>query len=604
MSKFNLDYIINLIDNNFNSGMKKAVTNVGDLDNKVGKVNNSIGKFTSDSKKNFNGLASAIAPIGGIIAGAFAFNSIVAFNRESKQAYIDQKQANAQLGASLISTGGIAGKTFDDLTKQAEKLQNTTLFPDETTTGAQSLLLTFTKVRGEIFDKAIPAIQDIATKMSGGGPADLKGAAIQVGKALNDPIVGITALQRVGVSFSEEQKKVIKSLVETGNIEKAQTIILKELNKEFGGSAEAARKALGPTYDTKVAMDELKESTGKLVLETQEKLVPTYLKLIDAGNSLVSTLSTTRDWIVENKDIVAAAAIGIGSYASALILLNGYQKLQAWYTGLSTAAIIVNTLVTEGATAAMVALNIAIAANPIGLLIAGLGLAAAGIYYAYQKSESFRAALAGIGEVVSTVFDIIKETFGAFASGFGKIIDGDIVGGLKDIGAGIVRTNPVGLAMTEGKRLGDAYKKGYNESIQKTASEKAIKDADYITQKRTEVLAAKGLDAKGGVVDINLVRQNFKLSDFEKNSKNPIAIALRKDLADQKSDSLSTSSGGSESVSSGNAVRNIKVDFDSIIKNLTINTQNVKEGVNDIRKIIEEEFVKIVRDAELTLSNE
>jgi hypothetical protein len=56
-----------------------------------------------------------------------------------------------------------------------------------------------------------------------------------LGKALNDPIKGVTALQRVGVSFTKGQKDQIKSLEESGHHMQAQKVILRELNKEFVG---------------------------------------------------------------------------------------------------------------------------------------------------------------------------------------------------------------------------------------------------------------------------------------------------------------------------------------------------------------------------------
>jgi hypothetical protein len=59
---------------------------------------------------------------------------------------------------------------------------------------------------------------------------DMKGAAIQVGKALQDPVHGISALRRVGVNFNESQVETIKKLVETGQAAKAQGLILAELN--------------------------------------------------------------------------------------------------------------------------------------------------------------------------------------------------------------------------------------------------------------------------------------------------------------------------------------------------------------------------------------
>jgi hypothetical protein len=61
----------------------------------------------------------------------------------------------------------------------------------------------------------------------------LSGQAIQLGKALNDPIAGISALSRVGVTFTEEQKATIESMVKMGDVAGAQKLILAELAREF-----------------------------------------------------------------------------------------------------------------------------------------------------------------------------------------------------------------------------------------------------------------------------------------------------------------------------------------------------------------------------------
>jgi len=87
---------------------------------------------------------------------------------------------------------------------------------------------------------------------------DLKGAAIQVGKALNDPKIGLTALQRSGITFSDSQKQVIEKLQETGKYAEAQRLIIKELESQFGGSAEKAAKNFGG------ALSQLRNKFGDL----------------------------------------------------------------------------------------------------------------------------------------------------------------------------------------------------------------------------------------------------------------------------------------------------------------------------------------------------
>jgi hypothetical protein len=99
---------------------------------------------------------------------------------------------------------------------------------------------------------------------------DMKSSAIQLGKALNDPIKGVTALQRVGVSFTASQKDQIKTLVESGRTLDAQKIILGELTKEFGGSAEAAAT---PLDKLKVHIGNLAEEAGSFLIPAVDKVV-------------------------------------------------------------------------------------------------------------------------------------------------------------------------------------------------------------------------------------------------------------------------------------------------------------------------------------------
>lgn len=154
---------------------------------------------------------------------------------------IEAERVQAQLAAALKSTAGASGQTIASLNQHAGALQRVTAYGDEAIGTAQGVLLTFTKIGGETFPKATEAVLDMATALQ----MDLKSASIQVGKALNDPILGVTALGRAGVQFSEDQKEMIRSLVETGDIAGAQAIILKELETQFGGSARAARDTLG-----------------------------------------------------------------------------------------------------------------------------------------------------------------------------------------------------------------------------------------------------------------------------------------------------------------------------------------------------------------------
>lgn len=178
-----------------------------------------------------------VAAIGVGIAGA----AVAAFGALAVHEFSESEDAAAQLGAVLKSTGGVAGVTADQAKKLASSLQRVTKFSDEAILGGENLLLTFTNIGQDIFPEATNVMLDMSQALG----QDVKSSAIQLGKALQDPILGVTALRRVGVNFNEAQSDVIKKLVETGHAAEAQKLILKELQTEFGGSAKAAGQTLG-----------------------------------------------------------------------------------------------------------------------------------------------------------------------------------------------------------------------------------------------------------------------------------------------------------------------------------------------------------------------
>ncbi len=193
---------------------------------------------------------------------------IVAMGAASVKAFDTQQKAIAQVEAGLISTGNAAGFTSKELQKMASDLQAKTLFGDEVILkDATAQLLTFTNIAGEQFARTQKAALNLATRLDG----DLKSASIQLGKALNDPIANLSALSRSGIQFSKDQKEVIKSLAETGRLAEAQTIILDELEKQYGGAAEAARLAgLGPFQALQMVLSDLSEEFGALIMENLE----------------------------------------------------------------------------------------------------------------------------------------------------------------------------------------------------------------------------------------------------------------------------------------------------------------------------------------------
>lgn len=212
-------------------------------------------------KKKADTSSSSTGKMLGVLGGAAAVYGIVKKGiLDSVTAWEEQEKVMAQTEAVIKSTGGAAGYTTQEIGDMASELQRTTTFADEVIQSGQNLLLTFTNIGKDVFPQATQTMLDMSIALG----QDMSSSAIQLGKALQDPILGVTALRRVGVNFNETQQETIKKLVETGHGLDAQKMILKELAKEFGGSAAKQLETFGGRMTwLKNQAGELQESLGK-----------------------------------------------------------------------------------------------------------------------------------------------------------------------------------------------------------------------------------------------------------------------------------------------------------------------------------------------------
>lgn len=217
-------------------------------------------------------------------AGSVATAGIVAAFRDSVGLYDTQARAEAKVTQAIKATGAAAGFSAAELFKQASAMQAVTRLGDEDILNkVTAQLLTFKEISGDTFERAQWAAADLATTLDG----DLQGAAIMLGKALNDPIKGLSAMGKAGVTFSEEQKSVIKSLAETGQIAAAQKVILDEIASAYGGQAQAAALAgAGVVQQWNNTWGDIKEIVGGVLVEGMKAALPVLQSVANAFQSL------------------------------------------------------------------------------------------------------------------------------------------------------------------------------------------------------------------------------------------------------------------------------------------------------------------------------
>jgi phage-related protein len=236
-------------------------------------------KFTGGLK----GIGKVAGPLLGLGLGVQAFDWI-------KQGTLDAQAMNSTLAnmtQQLKTTGGASGKTVAGLKSAADAMEMKIGVDAQEIVEAQSVLLTFTKVSGKEFDKATGLAFDMAAVLGG----DAKSASMQLGKALNDPVKGMTSLSRAGVQFTAQQKEQVKAMIASGDVTGAQGIILKELETQFGGTAE---KSADSTAKIGLMFDNMKEEVGAAVIGLVDKAMPHLQKF---GEQAIPKIGQAVEWV-------------------------------------------------------------------------------------------------------------------------------------------------------------------------------------------------------------------------------------------------------------------------------------------------------------------
>ncbi len=234
--------------NNLNSALKRIDASMNLHQRNVGNYPNVVNKIGGA----FRSLAASVLSF-------ISINSFFTFMKSSISEAKTAEQNYAKLAAVIRSTGSAAGVSALEMQKLATELQAATGIEDDAIINGQALLLTFTKIGKEVMPQAVESMLDMSKTLG----TDVSAAAIQLGKALNDPVKGITALRRAGVQMTEQQQDQIKAFVKSGDILSAQKIILGEIKTQMGGVAQAmAQTDSGKIKSISIAFGELKEALG------------------------------------------------------------------------------------------------------------------------------------------------------------------------------------------------------------------------------------------------------------------------------------------------------------------------------------------------------
>jgi len=376
----------------------------------------------SGTKKTFgSSLKNLWSTIGPAISVAAAVGVVKSAIGEAEEA----NKVAATTRATLKATKGASGETEASISALANSISQKAGMDDEMIQSGENVLLTFKKIRNEAgqgndaFNRATQAAVDL----SAAGFGSVRSASTMLGKALNDPVKGVSALARVGVGLTEQQKKQVEQMTKTGDTLGAQKIILKAVEGQVGGVAAASATA---TDKMGVAWGNFMEVLGGALLPIIGVIAGVMMTVvIPALSALIGVIQQVVDWIVRFKDIILIVIGALGLFLGPLLLINAallvYQGIMAVVSAVTAAYNLVVGIARAATLAWQVAvwlLNAAWAASPIGVIVVILLVLAGLFVLLWKRSETFRnivkGAWAAIKAAVASVVNWFKGPLATF----------------------------------------------------------------------------------------------------------------------------------------------------------------------------------------------
>ena len=348
-----VEYILSLKDL-----LTKGISNAN---NEVNKLEKSIGHASGIAGK----LGIALGALGAVFAGSEILSSTA-------------KIESLNNSITFISgSSSEAGKNFAFLKDTSDKLGTSLLSSSEgfkTIAGAAR----GTSLEGNATRDVFLGISEASARMGLSGEQS-EGALMALGQMISKGKVQAEELrgqlgERIPGAFQIAARSMnmttqqLDKFMSQGNLLATDFLpkFANQLHKEFGGAVPNSIQSMLNKFEN-------------LKTELMSSLIPAVSAALTGIMKIVVFLK-------EHSLAVKTFAVFIGVLGAGILAYNGY--------------IAITTGLTELWAAAQMLLNGAMALNPVGLVIVAIAALSAGIYYAWQKSETFRGVLLGIWEVM------------------------------------------------------------------------------------------------------------------------------------------------------------------------------------------------------------
>lgn len=390
---------------------------------------------TESGKRFGSGLGAGIKSMMGPIAAAFSIYAVADFTKNMFNAAQEGMRVDAtltQVTKSMGLFGAESDKVVGRLQDYATEMMKRTGIDDDVIKSTQAQLMSFKELAasadttGGMFDRATSVAADMAAVFGG----DAAGNAVKLGKALNDPVNGISALSRVGVQFTDDQKAMIEGMVKAGDVAGAQELIMKELETQVGGTAEASATSADKM---KARWDDAVQNLGTQLMPVFESIVGWIsTSLLPAFEGLGDQVSGAFQWFTDNQGWLLPLLGGIGTLLLGIATSIGIMNLAAVIAAAGGLPAIISA--TWLWTAALLA-------NPITWVVLGIAALVAGLIALAMNWEAVAKWVsdvwAGFTGWLSDSFNSIAQWWNDLWTGIGKAIN-DIWTGISNWFTGAV----------------------------------------------------------------------------------------------------------------------------------------------------------------------
>lgn len=338
--------------------------------------------------------------------------------------------------------------SVDELTSSYLKFVNRGLKPSM---AEMTKLGDLASSQGKSFDQLTEAVLDAA----GGEFERLKEFGVKASKSGD----------QVELSF----KNVQKTVANTPEAINAAILELGEAKGVVGGMAAIAETMEGQ-------LSNLGDTADQVAIAFGQELRPVFIGILTTLGFFLGILKELPGFVRDNRTTLIALGVAVAGFNGQLIAANAALLYNATLTKGKLIWDRAATLATTGWTSAQTLLNVALTANPIGLVIAGVALLIAGFVALYNHSEKVRGTIAGLSAVFKQVFDNIVVAAVQQLGGLRELLEGVMSFDLAKIRSGGQKL--IDSFKSMGNGMAGAFNKGYDG---KMAEEKAARDQKAVT---------------------------------------------------------------------------------------------------------------------------